>query len=456
MQGLIPLASKHAVALRDLEEKSLNMSEEGLTVLVVDDDEYDRIAMHRALARTSPDAEVHDVGSLKSALSLLTKRSFDCAFVDYKLPDGDGLSLLRSALGLGITTPIVLFTGLGDEALAVDALHGGAVDYLPKSELTTERLRQSLDRIAVSRTRPHKARVARLDSSLGHLFRAIDNAAESMMITDSEGRIEYVNPAFTVLTGYAKEEVLGQTPRLLQSGSTPAALYARLWQTVMAGGVWRGELTNRRKDGTSLESALTVSPIFDEHRRLEGFVATHRDITREKILAAWMERLANTDGLTGLLNRRHLAARMEQELARARRYSRPLCLMLVDLDHFKRINDRFGHLAGDEVLAGSAQAIQEVSRASDLVGRYGGEEFAVVLPETAIEKAEPMAERLRRRLAAKCYNLYSDAAVAVSVTCSVGVAQLGAEGGAESLIAAADAALYSAKTAGRDRVEVAG
>ncbi|SCZ49637.1 diguanylate cyclase [Thiohalomonas denitrificans] len=426
------------------------MSEQDLTVLVVDDDECDRIAMHRALARTSPGAEVHDVGSQRSALSLLSERPFDCAFVDYQLPDGDGLTLLRNALARGITTPIVMFTGLGGEALAVEALQGGAVDYLSKSELTTERLRRCLGRVA----RPGRVPAAGPPETLGHLLRAIDNAAESMMVTDSRGRIEYVNPAFTALTGYRKEEVLGHTPRLLKSGSTPTAIYASLWQTITAGEVWRGEFTICRKDGTDLESALTVSPIFDEHRGIEGFVATHRDITREKTLAARMERLANTDGLTGLFNRRHLMARMEQELARARRYSRPLCLMLVDLDHFKQINDRFGHLSGDEVLTGSAQVIREVSRASDLVSRYGGEEFAVVLPETAIEKAQPMAERLRRRLAARRYYL-PDRRV-VSVTCSVGVAQLGAEGGTDSLIAAADAALYRAKGAGRDRVVVAG
>ncbi len=431
------------------------MSEQALTALVVDDDECDRIAMRRALAQIAPGMEVHDVGSKKGALALLSEHPFNCAFLDYRLPDGDGLSLLQTALESGVTTPLVMLTGLGDEALAVEALQSGAVDYLSKSELTSERLRRCLGRVAAGKAGLAPIRRKGRESPLRYLTRAIDNAAESMMVTDSKGRIEYVNSAFTELTGYEPEEVLGQTPQMLKSRDTPSETHAALWQAITSGRVWRGELTNRRKDGTNLANALTVSPVFDEQRQIEGFIAIHRDISADKDLAARMARLANTDGLTGLYNRRHLMERMEQELARARRYSRPLCLMLVDLDHFKRVNDRFGHLVGDEVLAGSAQVIREVSRASDLVGRYGGEEFVVVLPETAVEKAEPVAERLCRRLAGKRFNARADE-VELAVTCSIGLAEFSAEGDTDSLIGAADAALYAAKAAGRDRVEVAG
>jgi diguanylate cyclase (GGDEF)-like protein len=152
--------------------------------------------------------------------------------------------------------------------------------------------------------------------------------------------------------------------------------------------------------------------------------------------------LSRTDRLTGLANRAHFDEELAREVQRARRSGRPLAVALVDLDHFKRLNDAEGHAAGDEVLRRCARAWQEGLRAGDLLGRYGGEEFGVLLPETGLDEAREVVERLR-------------AATPGRVTCSAGVALLG-DGGAAALVADADRALYAAKAAGRDRVRVAG
>lgn len=424
---------------------------ESLSILVVDDDECDRLAMRRALAKAAPGAEIYDAGGREPGLALLQKRRFDCGFIDYRLPDGDGLSLLVAARARAIATPLVMLTGFGDETLAVEALRCGAADYLPKASLTGDRLSQCLASLARG---PFRCRDGLGTASPEWLERAVANAAEALVVTDPNGRIDYVNAAFTRLTGYSPGEVVGRPVSLLKSHRTPPARYQDLWAAVTAGQVWRGELTNRRRDGALVETALAVSPVFGADRRVEGFIASLRDISAEKRLAGELERLANTDGLTGVFNRRFLVGRLGEAVARAKRYHRQFCLMLIDLDHFKQVNDSHGHLKGDEVLQQSAQMIRQTVRLADMLARYGGEEFCVLLPETELDKARLLAERIRRRLEAHHYR--DGRGEPFRVTCSIGLA--GWREGMdrpETLLQAADEALYQAKAAGRNRVQIA-
>ena len=172
-------------------------------------------------------------------------------------------------------------------------------------------------------------------------------------------------------------------------------------------------------------------------------------------------RMANTDGLTGLYNHRHLQERLQQEIVRAERYRRPLSVIMADLDHFKGFNDTFGHPRGDELLIEVARTLRQLSRASDILARYGGEEFTLVLPETSAEDAQVLAERIRQCVKELDFD-DSDGEATPSgeararVTLSLGVASHVRGGAKEALIEAADAALYQAKRAGRDRVVVAG
>lgn len=177
-----------------------------------------------------------------------------------------------------------------------------------------------------------------------------------------------------------------------------------------------------------------------------------------RIRSAWdlarAHRLANTDGLTGLYNHRHLHERLSEELDRARRYGRPLSLVMADLDHFKTYNDTYGHPRGDEVLMAVAHTLRQASRTSDLVARYGGEEFTMVLPETTMEDARVVAERARQCVAA--LELHDpDTSMVPGVTLSLGIASYYRGCSQEELIATADAALYQAKRAGRNQVKTA-
>jgi diguanylate cyclase (GGDEF)-like protein len=169
-------------------------------------------------------------------------------------------------------------------------------------------------------------------------------------------------------------------------------------------------------------------------------------------LNAELVRLARSDELTGLSNRRHLLERLSEEVERARRHHRPLSFLLIDVDRFKRINDDYGHLTGDDALVQVAQLIQESCRAADLAGRYGGEEFGVVLPETDLAGARVLADRLRERVEAGSFQTRGGGQREFQVTCSVGVAQLSQVGQMDRLLARVDKALYKAKHEGRNRV----
>jgi diguanylate cyclase (GGDEF)-like protein/PAS domain S-box-containing protein len=220
----------------------------------------------------------------------------------------------------------------------------------------------------------------------------LEQLAESVLITDATGRIVYVNGAFERLTGYGREEVLGQNPRFLKSGHHPLEFYRRFWEEILAGRPFRGIFVNRRKDGTLYTEEKVVTPIRGPSGSVEYLVATSRDVTEEMALRARLEELATLDPLTGLLNRRAFAERVEKDLVRSEsRYA----LAYLDLDHFKTVNDTLGHAAGDEVLAKLGRKLRS-SVPQAVVGRMGGDEFAAWYPARDLAEAIDKAKLLLR------------------------------------------------------------
>jgi diguanylate cyclase (GGDEF)-like protein/PAS domain S-box-containing protein len=300
---------------------------------------------------------------------------------------------------------------------------------------------------------------------------ALEAAASGIVITDRAGIITWANPAFCRMSGYAQHELLGQHTRILRSGKHGCDFYSALWHTVLEGRTWTGELVNRRKDGTEYLEEQTIAPVHDATRNITHFIAIKQDITARREAEHALERAhvelaqklaeiehlnaklneqALRDPLTGLYNRRFFHASMERELARVRRESVPLSLVLVDLDHFKQINDTYGHAAGDAVLKHVANLLVTHSRSSDLACRMGGEEFVVVLPGASLQAARMRADAWRELLGRQ---IIPTGDKAVRVTLSAGVASL--RDGSEStdvLLARADEALYRAKRGGRDSV----
>lgn len=286
------------------------------------------------------------------------------------------------------------------------------------------------------------------------LVSALEAVPNGIVITDPQARIEWVNPAFETLTGHPRESAIGRRPaELVKSGLHDPSFYEAMWRTIQAGQTWRGEVINKKRDDSLYNEELIIAPVLAESGEIRHFVGIKQDITARKRLEAELQSLATTDPLTGLPNRRHFLAQLEQEFARARRFGEPdAALLMLDLDHFKQVNDSHGHAAGDAVLRHFAGRVHNCLRKTDLAGRLGGEEFAILLIGSDRLAAADFAERLRAKVAADEVG-FEGKTLRVSV--SIGVTQLARDdASADAALARADVALYQAKTKGRNRVEL--
>ncbi len=234
------------------------------------------------------------------------------------------------------------------------------------------------------------------------LVAAVHFSPFPILITDRRGIIEYVNPMFSQVTGYALDELKGKTPRILKSNQTPLSTHQNLWSTILSGGVWSGEICNRKKNGEEFWESIAIRSIKDEMGEITHFVSVWHDVTRRKeqdnenqLEKKNLEKQSRTDDLTGLFNRRHIFAELEKEVHRAVRYKRDLSGMMIDLDNFKQINDQYGHAIGDRVLYSFARMLEKSVRTMDVLGRYGGDEFLIILPETGLSSARVIAERIQ-------------------------------------------------------------
>ncbi|MBN9421368.1 MAG: EAL domain-containing protein [Candidatus Accumulibacter sp.] len=280
---------------------------------------------------------------------------------------------------------------------------------------------------------------------------------EGMMVTDATGVILRVNRAFCELTGYAADDVVGQTPAILKSGRQDREFYREMWRDIAQKGHWQGEIWNRKKCGALYPEWLVITAVQDEGARITHYVAAFSDITTRKEAEAQIRNLAFYDPLTELPNRRLLMDRLGQALAASARSRRHGALMLLDLDRFKTLNDTLGHDVGDRLLIEVARRIQACVREGDTAARLGGDEFVVMLEDLsrdarrAAAQAEAIAEKIREALG-RPYALAGCASDYRS-TSSIGVCQfLAHEHGVESLLKQADIALYQAKDAGRNQV----
>lgn len=292
----------------------------------------------------------------------------------------------------------------------------------------------------------------RAEEGMQMLEAALKATASAVVITDPNAVIEWANPAFARLTGFSPSEAIGRTPQeLVCSGKQDASFYADMWKTILNGEVWRGELINKHKNGALYHESLTITPVLDREGKPKHFVAVKEDVTERKQKESDLRRQATTDPLTGCMNRRALIDSMTLELQRIKRHNRDSCFMMLDIDHFKRVNDEYGHAAGDVVLKHFCTLATAALRKVDLLGRIGGEEFGILLLETNLEGGVELAERLRAALEAS--TVHTDG-ITISITVSIGVAALNPDDrDPDQVLARADQALYRAKTKGRNRVE---
>ncbi|GIZ52716.1 bifunctional diguanylate cyclase/phosphodiesterase [Noviherbaspirillum aridicola] len=328
--------------------------------------------------------------------------------------------------------------------VAVLSLHADAPDFFnTQSMLMLVELSDDLSFALDNIERDTQRR--RTEDKLRKLSRAVEQSVNAVMITDRQGVIEYVNPWFTLITGYTAEEAIGHTPRLLKSADTSPETWKRLWSTVLSGGEWRGELRNTRKNGERYWSQSVISPLKDESGNITHFVAVSDDVSTRKQAEQTIRRLAFHDALTGLPNRRRLIDALQKATAQP---DARFGLMLFDLDRFKTVNDSLGHEMGDLLLQEIAHRLDTRLREGDLLARMGGDEFGMIVRD--VTQPEDMA-RLADDIAALLSEPFHLDGHELFVTVSTGITMYPADGGdAETLVRNADTALYRAKDGGRN------
>lgn len=282
--------------------------------------------------------------------------------------------------------------------------------------------------------------------------------SDGLMVISQEGKIQFANPEACLLLGYTAEELLGADMHELlhvhKDGTPASRADCPMLRIGRNGATYRGiEETFRRKDGSLLPVSVSASAVHREHRTGDIVIAFH-DISERKKFERELELRAHTDVLTGLNNRRHFYELAEQEFVRAKRYATPLAALMLDVDHFKQINDSYGHHVGDSVLKKLSEVCLKMLRENDIVGRLGGEEFAILLPEAEGARAAEVAERLRVAIASASIQLERNGHFRFFV--SIGVATMSdGDENIDDMLKRADAALYTAKNAGRNRVACA-
>lgn len=271
------------------------------------------------------------------------------------------------------------------------------------------------------------------------------NGMSAIVITDKQNRIIKVNHEFTRLSGYQLEEVQGKQPSIFASGKHNQQFYVDMWRSLQKEGIWEGEVINKRKDGSQLTEILRIQTILDDRGIIQYYVASFVDITQYKSLENKLREQSEKDALTGIWNRRKFDQQIHLECHRVKRYPEyeHSCLAILDIDHFKRINDQFGHSHGDYIIQSVAETLRDGLRESDFLARIGGEEFAIILPHTPIEEAQAVIERLR----IKVYQLH-----AKRVSISAGLTDI--IGSEQEAYQRADKALYESKATGRNQVSV--
>jgi diguanylate cyclase (GGDEF)-like protein/PAS domain S-box-containing protein len=274
----------------------------------------------------------------------------------------------------------------------------------------------------------------------------IDAAADMIVITDRNGLIEYVNPSFTSITGYAPDEVIGRKTSVVKSGAHNQTFYRSIWQTILEGKVWFGEIVNRRKDGTLYPEEQSITPIRGADGQIERFVAIKRDITDRKHAEELVQQITFYDTLTNLPNRNNLYKHLLNAIGTASGTGTPIALLLIDLNQFREINDTLGHDKGDQVLQQVGRKLREVMFEHDIVARHGGDEFAVLLLNMA--KAKDVDVEVQKILKALDTPFLIEG-LPIMIEASIGASIYPDHGKeAETLFNRADIALHVSKNSG--------
>ena len=291
----------------------------------------------------------------------------------------------------------------------------------------------------------------RTQERLQLLSKVFYHSNEGILITDRTATIIAVNESFCRLTGYSRQEVIGQNPRILKSGKEDALFYADMWNAIKLRGFWQGEVWDRCKDGSIYPKLLMIFSVKRAGGKIVNYVGSFTDITEQKKAEEQIRHLAYHDTLTGLANRFTVLDRLERAISHGRRNNSAVAVMFIDLDNFKEINDTLGHDVGDDLLVQVAGRLQEQVRESDTVARLGGDEFVIVLPDI---NNQVRATRVAENILSAIGSPFTSGLHTLHTTPSIGIAIFPADGeDVQTVIKNADAAMYRAKSLGRNNYQ---
>jgi diguanylate cyclase (GGDEF)-like protein/PAS domain S-box-containing protein len=289
------------------------------------------------------------------------------------------------------------------------------------------------------------------EKELGLASKVFENMSEAIGVTDADNNYVSVNPAFTRITGFSEEEIIGRNPKLMASGRHEAIFYQNMWESINNYGYWQGEIWNRRKNGDVYPKWLSIVALRDAKERLQNYISVFSDISERKAADERIHFMAHYDALTNLPNRVLLHDRLLQALMTAPRRKTKVAILFLDLDRFKNINDTLGHSVGDLLLQSVAERLKSCVRSSDTVARLGGDEFIVVLPDLfdedhAATVAQKIIDSISNYFPIRDIELHTSTSIGISLFPDDGVAN-------EELIANADVAMYRAKENGRNNYQ---
>ena len=260
--------------------------------------------------------------------------------------------------------------------------------------------------------------------------------------TDLKGRITYTSKAFCNVSEYSEEELIGKPHNIIRHPSTSPKVYKELWDTIQSGKQWHGEMKNIKKHGGFYWVRVSVSPEFNYNGEIIGYSSVRQDITPEK----YIEKVSLIDHLTQVYNKKYYDETLSKELYSAGRYEYNISLLMIDIDHFKDVNDNFGHQVGDDILKEFADVLLQNTRKSDILSRIGGEEFTIIVSNDTEESACAFASKLRKEIAQHEFKVVG------KITVSVGISSFIKNDTPQTLFKRVDDAMYQAKNNGRNQV----
>ena len=422
------------------------------TILIVDDMQSN-ISILSGMLKDKYRIKVAKSG--QKALEIIASGTIDLVLLDVVMPQMDGYEVCKILKHDDKTKdiPVIFITGNTSKEDEERGFELGAVDYITKPSTPSTVKARVNTHINLRLRQLELEKLSQAMQEQNEILTRYTKVIDQNVITSStdlEGDITYVSDDFCKISGYSKEELIGQNHRIIRHPSMPDSLYKNLWETITQGKTWEGEIQNLKKNGDFYWVKAHITPDFKDGKMI-GYTAVREDITDKKRV----EEISITDGLTNIFNRRHFNDTFPKVINSAKRKNELVCFLLIDIDHFKSYNDNYGHQAGDEVLVRFAQCLKNsLKRVDDFAFRLGGEEFGILFKSGTKKGGILFAQTLKKNI----HNLaikhdFSSCSPFVSASMGLLCKEASKIHDMDEAYKEADVLLYLAKSNGRDRIE---